>query len=66
MEALLPFLYQFIGGGIVLIAGYWGAVRSGALVPSSPEGRKWIVLVISAVLMHVMIQGSFQFLLSAK
>lgn len=66
MEPLIPFLYQFIGGGIVLFAGFWGAVRAGAFVPSSSEDRRWFIYVISVVVMHVIIQGAFQFLLSSN
>lgn len=66
MNPLIPYLYQFVGGGIVLIAGYWGAVRSGALNASSAEDRRWTLLIFCAVLIHAVIQGAFQFLLSSN
>jgi hypothetical protein len=65
VDLLAPYLYQFIGGGIVLAAGLYGAVRAGSLDLSSNADRLWIAAVLGTVLVYMIVQGAFQFVFSA-
>jgi len=66
VDLLAPFLYQFIGGGLVLLAGLWGALRAGALDISEKKDRLWIAAVFGVVLVYFIVQGAFQFIFGAS
>ncbi len=66
MDLLAPFLYQFIGGGLVLLAGMFGAVRVGALDLSSGKDRLWIVILFIVVAVYFVVQAAFQFVFGAS
>ncbi|MEW6237401.1 MAG: hypothetical protein AB1656_18620 [Candidatus Omnitrophota bacterium] len=65
VDLLAPFLYQFIGGGLVLLAGLWGALRVGALDFSDKKDRLWMAAILGAVLIYMAVQGAFQFVFGA-
>ncbi len=66
MDLLAPFLYQFIGGGLLLLAGMFGAVRVGAIDLSSGKDRLWTVLVFGVVAAYFIVQAAFQFIFGAS
>ncbi len=66
MDTLTPFLYQFLGGGIVLFLGFFGALRVKALDLSSREERLWTVCVFGVVVFYFILQALFQFKFGAS
>lgn len=59
-----PFLYQFVGGGVLLLLGLAGALRTGALDLSRRDHRRWTIVVFVIVVVYAVVQGAFQFVLS--
>ncbi len=64
MDLIAPFLYQFIGGGVLLLAGLWGANRAGAIDFSSKQDRWWTLSIFLVVLVYFIMQAAFQFVFS--
>ena len=64
MDPLISFLYQFVGGAVVLLVGMFGALRVGALDLSQKKDRVWTGAIFGVVLLYFVVQGLFQFVLS--
>lgn len=60
----ISFLYQYVGGGIVFLTGLICLVKSHALQPRDPAGRRWLFVSLGVLLFYLLLQGLFQFVIS--
>ena len=53
------FVYQYAVEALVFGIGIWAGIRIGVLAPSTPRGRRRLVLLTAGFLVIFAIQGAF-------
>ncbi len=66
MDILAPFIYQFVGGGLLLCLGLVGAIKVGALDLRSREDRRWTSLVLLIFVLYLVVQGWLQLVVGVE
>ena len=56
---LESFVYQYAVEALVFGIGVWAGIRTGVLSPSTPRGRRRLVLLAAGFLVVFAIQGAF-------
>ncbi|MCK5689626.1 hypothetical protein KAI87_10175 [Myxococcota bacterium] len=61
-DALIAFLTQYLGLGLVFFGGLYIAYRQGDIGFKTPRQRRWMGLLVGGYIFYAFLHGFFQFI----
>ncbi len=62
-EALIAYLVQYLGLGLMFFFGLWIAYRQGDVGTKTKRQRKWLAILLGGYFGYAAVHGLFQFVL---
>ncbi len=62
-DALIAYLVQYGGLGLMFFYGLWLAYRQGDVGTKTKRQRKWLTILLGGYVVYAVVHGLFQFVL---
>jgi hypothetical protein len=53
----LPYIYEYVAGGLIFFTGLIVTLRSGSFNPSNPSHRRWLIVLVLGFIWYLVLHG---------